>query len=263
MAKRKKRKRSAVPVAICTVVLLVAVAVAVWLIGRWSREVPDTALPEELAETEETLKPVGENQAVPVETNETESSEPKLVFPIMLEDGKLEVTSLFQFAGFNPDCGLEEGTDIASLAVRNCSREHLAVAELTATLSDGTEAHFTVWDLPAGQSALLFSTENAICGKDVRCTAVTGSAEFEADPPLLADKLTVSVEETAVTVTNESAENLNHLVVYCHCLMDGDYFGGVTYSYPVEALAAGESMTFQAEDCYLGEAAVVRITLGN
>ena len=45
--------------------------------------------------------------------------------------------------------------------------------------------------------------------------------------------------------------------------VDDAYFGGLTYTYPVENIPAGESVTLQAEECYLGEAAVVRISRNN
>ena len=53
---------------------------------------------------------------------------------------------------------------------------------------------------------------------------------------------------------------LSNLLLHCHCLIDGSYFGGLTYTYPVESIPAGQSIAVEAEDCYLGEAAVVRVS---
>ena len=199
----------------------------------------------------------------PVSATETpqpeETVEPSLPFPYPLEGGKLEVSSLFQFTGFNPDCGLADGDNIASLSFTNCSGEYLSRAVFTVKLRDGTQFHFEAVDVPAGASVMAFSTDNAVYDLSVPCDDITCEAEFSADAPLMADAVSVSVEGTAVTLTNLTGESLTNLVVNCHTLFEGSYFGGLTYSYPVETLEAWGSVTLQAEDCFLGEAAVVRI----
>ena len=208
-------------------------------------------------------KSPGEVSPEPVSATETpqpeETVEPSLPFPYPLEGGKLEVSSLFQFTGFNPDCGLAEGDNIASLSFTNCSGEYLSHAVFTVTLRDGTQLHFEAVDVPAGAGVMAFSTDNAAYDLSVPCDDITCEAEFAADAPLMADAVSVSVEGTAVTLTNLTGESLTNLVVNCHTLFEGSYFGGLTYSYPVETLEAWGSITLQAEDCFLGEAAVVRI----
>lgn len=205
----------------------------------------------------------GETSPEPVNTSEAaqpeETEPPSLPFPYQLEGGKLEVSSLFQFSGFNPDCDLEEGENIASLSFTNTSGEYLSSAVFTVVLRDGTELHFEAYDVPAGASVMAFSRDNAVYDTSVPCDDITCEAKFEPDAPLMADAVSVSVEETAVTLTNLTGGSLTNLVVSCHTLFEGSYFGGLTYSYPVETLDAGSSITLQAEDCYLGEAAVVRI----
>lgn len=192
-----------------------------------------------------------------------ETERAALQFPYRLEDGRLEVSSLFQFTGFNPDCDLAEGEDIASLSFTNISEEYLVSASFTAVLTDGTEFRFEAADVPAGASVLAFSTDNASYDGSVGCESITCDAVFESTAPLMEEAVSVSVEETAVTLTNLTGEDLTDLVIYCHTLFDESYFGGLTYAYPVEYIEAGGSITLQAEDCYLGEAAVVRITQGD
>lgn len=77
------------------------------------------------------------------------------------------------------------------------------------------------------------------------------------------DEVEVKVKETEVILTNKSGEELKNLNVSCHCLFEEAYFGGLTYTYPVESIPAGESTTVQAEECYMGEAEVVRIGQGD
>lgn len=199
-------------------------------------------------------------------TEEIEGSisvENEAVFPYELEDGKLEVNSLFQFSGQNPDCGEEDGENIASLEVVNKSGQHLANAKITVTLESGAELRFEITDLPAGQSVMVFEKNNTSYETSDKCITVEDTAEFEETTALMEDRLAVDVQETSVTLTNTSDEDLTNLLLHCHCFVDDTYFGGLTYSYSVESIPAGQSITVQADECYLGTAAVVRINQDN
>lgn len=184
------------------------------------------------------------------------------IFPYMLEGGKLEITSFFQFSGTNPDAQDVDGENIAAITLRNHSGEQLKCAQITAALTDGREVQFEIKDLPAGKSAMVFSTENESYELSTACESISCTAEFETADVLMSDRCSFRVEETVVTVTNNSAEDMENLTVYCHCILDEECFGGLTYSYPVERIPAGESVTFDASECYLGTAEVVRVEQG-
>ena len=181
-------------------------------------------------------------------------------FPCLLAEDSLSCTSLFQYSGDNPDCGGQAGEEIASLAVTNQSEKHLASAKLTAKLADGTKRVFQLADIPAGQTVWVFAQDNGSFTSSNTCKELKCEASFAEEPPFLADQVAVEAEGISVTLTNLTDEDLAGLTVYCHCLFDGTYFGGLTYAYPVDGIPAGESVTIQAEECYLGEAAVVRVT---
>lgn len=255
--KRKRRKKSqriwlwAIPAVLLIVVLVVGVVI---LTGRKTGE-------KQMGEEESAPGSAMEGAAQEQQDIEKEKKTAD-IFPYQLEEGKLEVTSLFQFSGSNPDSGGEEGENIASVSLVNCSDEHLKSALITVVLTDGREVHFKVEDLPAGKSVMAFSAENEKYDLSTACEAIACTAEFETSDVVMEEKLSVDVEETAVTLTNHSAEDLENLTVYCHCLLEEEYFGGLTYSYSVEKLPAGENVAFDALDCYLGEAAVVRIEQG-
>lgn len=183
-----------------------------------------------------------------------------LALPYALEDGKLAVTAVFQYTGDNPDCNDEPGENIAALAVTNQSGQHLTKAQFTAKLADGAELQFQAADVPTGQTVWAFAADNSSYDTANPCVSITCDARFEASTPVLAEQLSISVEETAVTLTNTSGAALENLTVDCHCLLNDAYFGGRTYSYAVPSIAAGSSVTIQAEECYLGEAAAVRVT---
>ncbi len=204
---------------------------------------------------------VGTNPQSDTVTVDQESTPGQIIqFPYILEDGGLEVSSLFQYTGINPDCGDEMGEDIAALTVINISNRYLSKARFSVSLKDGTSLEFEVEDVPAGQTAWVFETANtAYADPTVQCVSVTCTAQFEETAPAWTAALTVDVQETDIILTNSSDKALADLTVVCHCLFDGVYFGGRTYAYSTDSIPAGGSVTLRAEDCYLGQAAVVRI----
>lgn len=183
-----------------------------------------------------------------------------LAFPYDLEDGKISIESIFQFTGFNPDNENTEGENIAALTVVNNSKQHLSSAQFTVKMVNGTQFDFELEDLPAGQKAMIFEQENQVYDLNDVCQEITDTVEFEDASPVMADRLSSEVQETVVTLTNNSEEDLNNLLLHCHCVIDDAYFGGLTYTYLIESIPAGQSASVNAEDCYLGQAAVVRVS---
>lgn len=183
-----------------------------------------------------------------------------LAFPYELEQGKISIDSIFQFSGLNPDNENAEGENIAGLTVINQSEKHLAFAQFTVKLADGKKLSFEITDLPAGQKAMIFEKENQVYELNDVCQEITDTAEFEDTSPIMGDVLSAKVKETEVTVTNTSEKDLNNLLLHCHCVIDDAYFGGLTYTYPIEGIPAGQNVSVNAEDCYLGQAAVVRVS---
>lgn len=215
----------------------------------------------ENAEPSQTETQLSAQTTAPVET--TEETIPTVAFPLTVDDGRLEINSLFQFSGINPDCGDQEGEDIAGIQLRNVSGSQLTRATIEMTLISGKQLHFTLQDLPAGMTALVFSDENISMDLDDSCVSYSCETSFEAENPLMMDILSVSVEGTQITVTNISGDDLTNLTVYCHCRLDQDCYGGLTYCYPIESLPAGGSATVDAVDCYIGDAEVVRIGMAD
>ena len=209
---------------------------------------------------EETAK-VQEDVTESAEMSEEEKNESQsLKFPYELEEGNLMIQSLFQSSVENPDCGNEYADDIASLEVINQSEKFLESAEITLYMSDGTELQMLLKDIPAGQKVWAFDIQNRTFADDTVCSAIDCNAVFLEEAPLLAGKVTAEANEVTVTLLNQTAETIRGLTVTCHCLFDGAYYGGQTYSYPVEELPANGSAVMEAEDCFLGTAEVVRIT---
>lgn len=183
-------------------------------------------------------------------------------FPYEMEDGKLVVNSLFQSSIENPDCNQEMGEDVASVEITNQSDVFCASVEVTAIMSDGTEIPFSATNIPAGKTIWAFASDNASIGQDAVCAKIKSTAVFR-EPSLMEDQLSVEVNDTVITIQNLTQNEITDLTVCCHCLFEEVYFGGLTYNYPVESIPAGESVTVEAVDCYMGTAEVVGIVQNN
>lgn len=179
-------------------------------------------------------------------------------FPYELENGKLLVNSLFQASIENPDCDNEIGEDIASLEIENQSEEFCTAVNVQVTMQDGSELSFSATNIPAGKKVWVFSTDNQSIAQENICEKIECTAEF-GENSMMEDQVQYSVEDTTITIQNITDSEITDLSVYCHCLFEEAYFGGVSYCYSVEKLPAGGSVTMDADDCYMGTAEVVLI----
>lgn len=214
--------------------------------------------PETLVQNTETTAAVSDEQPA---ADASQPSDSGVTFPCVLEDGKLEVESLFQFDGINPDAGNQEATDVAAIVVRNLSGTYLQTATVTAALDDGAVRTFAVQDLPAGKSAMVFSTDNALLSESHKCADLSVESVFE--DPLSNDSVKVSVDGMTVTLENISGETLSGIDVYCRDVFGDQYFGGVAYQYTIETLSAGETTTVTVLDSLMGITEVVRVAVND
>lgn len=253
MAKYLNKKRPGrVVLAAVLILAVVAALAAAYVVFLHPGDKPDVGEGTALGQTQN----VTENVTEPATEKETL---PALEYPLILEDGKLEITNLFQYEGMNPDCNLEEGKNVASVMLKNTSNAYLEEAHITLTLVDGTELNFTVTDLPAGRTVMAFEVSNIAAEENARCADVVCSASWAEGIVALPEDISVAVDGVCVTVTNNTGHDISQLVIYCRCPLDEDYFGGIAYQYTINDLPANENATIEAWDCILGIAEVVRV----
>ena len=189
----------------------------------------------------------------------TAAAQETVQFPYTLEDDGLEITSLFQYSGNNPDCGWAEGTGISAVILRNDSGRYLETLDLTVVMDDGTELSFAVSDIPHGKTVWAFERENKAYDNTMEVTEIRYETKFREGNGLVPDQVTATVDGMNVTLTNVSGETLTGLEVRCHDILDGVYFGGTSYTYPVAEIPVDESAAVFAADCVMGEAGIARV----
>ena len=258
--KTKKRQRSRVTgiLLVAAVLFLLLDAVLIWRI-RSETETDRRQISGQ--QPMDTTALETSSEATLPETTEAMQEREIIELPVILEDGRLHVLSLFQYSGPNPDCGDREGRDIAAVLLENTSQQHLSRAEFEIVTASGSVLRFVAEDIPAGQTAMVFSADNATVEVDPGCAEITCNAVFKDFAPLMEGTVSVTINGTTVRVVNISGEDLVNVAVYYHNVMDPEYYGGLTYQYLVESLPAGGSAEFDAWECFFGTAEVVRIEL--
>lgn len=218
-----------------------------------------TGCAKNTSQTEESMmKPILLKET---EEETEEESSPECEFPYLLEDGALEVHSVFPYSGPNPDCQWMEAEDIGSIELVNQSGKYLNEAKLTLMLADGEALSFTVQDIRPGQSVWAFEQENKTYPQKAVCSAISCEAEFTDEAGWDTDKITAEGKGMVLTLTNHTDSELQDVQVRCHILMTGICFGGTAYGYPAGNIAAGASTKIMADDCIIGD--VTAAWIGN
>lgn len=254
--KKQKRKTRKYLKAICLSILLGLLVL--WIVPQVLYKINEKPTPDDIVHSD-ALQEWGEETLLPGEAVEVPDN--GVVFPAALVEGNIEVESLFQFSGVNPDAQKQEATDVAAIVLKNASGKYLDEATVTATLDSGRELTFVLRDLPDGAAAMTFSVENhSLLETDV-CAELTAEAAFREMPGN--DGAEITVEGMTVTVTNTSFEDMNQIDVFYRDVFGEEYFGGVAYIHTIDYLAAGETITFSAEESLLGVIEVVRVAVND
>lgn len=262
---KKKTKYAGFPVVALALFVLILAALILW--GPRLAQAPQTQQTQP-AQTGAESPEITPGQSLP-ESQGSAATQPEAVpagsipagaeLPMLLEEGKLEITSLFQFDGINPDCSNEEGRNIAAITLDNTTQVLLLEAKVTVQLADGSEIDFAVTNLPAGATAILLSRENLPLEKGAVCLSASCEALWSDTTQTVPEGLEVTVDGMVVTVTNRSDREFPALNVYCRSSLGEEYFGGITYEYTIYNLSPNGSATILAADCVTGLAEVVRI----
>ena len=195
-----------------------------------------------------------------VKASELENNvvEIQTMFPYKVNKS-MTVESIFQFSGVNPESG-NEGENIAGLLVTNTSDKYIENADVYVKIKNSDELHFLIKDLPAGKSINVFEKNDKQFKLTDEIVSVKGKDSFYKHNPIFEEKTSIVVDGTNITIMNLSNENLENMVIHCHCILDDVYFGGLTYTYSINEIKVGETVQLDAVDCYMGEAAVVRMS---
>lgn len=263
MSKGRHQKNNASNKLLLVLVILAAVVVLIlagMLLMRSSAAAQSPNTGEETVTTEAAQPAGNEGAQGEAQPSATEPAAARSEVPCLLEDGKLELKSVFPFTGINVDCGWQEGTNIGTVELVNVSDQHLVQAEVQLEMSDGTVLSFVIRELPAGETLWAFDIANTSFDESAYCTSVSCTAEFEDATQILDGIAEIAVNGMDISVTNRGSETLEDLQITCHSVLDGIYFGGTVFTYSATGIAPGGAANILATDCFLDTAAVVRIT---
>lgn len=218
---------------------------------------------EPSTEQSEESKGTSENEQTGETTedqDDTEETDEGLKFPYMLDNDQLQIDSLFQYSGVNPDAQNENSEDIASIQMTNNSAEYLETAEISVELTDGTIFSFEVQDIPAGKSVMAFDTTNAAYDGKTGVAFMDAKTTYSSDAGLKEEVVKITSDDNGIQLENISGEELGNMKVKYHCVLDDMYFGGISSETELAGIAAGEKAALDTSESILGDAEVVSIT---
>ena len=259
---KKKTKKTRKGLLLAVILIIAAILLALFVIPQVLYRLNNGQISDDEAFDSYAASAAAETDAIPeTADNSSTAAVSSVEFPCLLEDEKLKIDSVFQFDGINPDSGNQQGANIATITITNLSDTYLESAELSVTTDSGEVLRFLISDLPAGKTALAFSTDNASVDQSATYTDIACASVFNTGASMHEDQVTVTVEGTKVTLKNNTSEELANIVVYCHASLGDQLFGGITYNYTVNNLPAYGTAEIDAVECFLGLTEVVRIAI--
>lgn len=196
----------------------------------------------------------GEN----VSLDEGSIGKEKYPLPVMLDSERLELISVFEYTGMNPDCEDTYSEEIGAIQLKNVSGNYLKWVELKITMTDGVCLEFSAEDVPADMEVMAFELQNQVYDKSCKIENIEVIAEY--DDVNMQDNFTWNVNGSEITVENISNEKKKDVNVYYHCTIDGLSYGGISYELSAGDLQPGESVTVMDMFCFVGDVTVVNIT---
>lgn len=248
-----KKQRKLWIVLILAIVIILGIVIAVNQSS--SKQESSTEKSEENEETSKVTE-AAEDAA----EEDAEETDEGLAFPYLLEEEQIQVDSLFQYSGINPDAENAECEDVAAIQMKNNSEQYLESAEVSVELSDGTAYSFVVQDIPAGKSVIAFESGNTSYDGKTGVAFIEAKTAYSSEAGVKEDEIKVTSDDNGVQISNISGDAIGTMKVKYHCVMDDMYLGGISSETEVDGLAAGESTAVDTSESILGDADVVSIT---
>ena len=251
-----KKQRKLWIVLILAIVIILGVVIAVNQSS--SKQESSTEKSEENEEASKVTEAAEE--ATEEDEEDAEETDEGLAFPYLLEEEQIQVDSLFQYSGINPDAENAECEDVAAIQMKNNSEQYLESAEVSVELTDGTAYSFVVQDIPAGKSVIAFESGNTSYDGKTGVAFIEAKTTYSSEAGVKEDEVKVTSDDNGVQISNISGDAIGTMKVKYHCVMDDMYFGGISSETEVDGLAAGESTAVDTSESILGDADVVSIT---
>lgn len=250
----KKKKSGLWIVLILVIVGILGIVIALNQGG--AKQEPST----EQSEESKTASEVTQTPEDGEEQEDTDESDAGLEFPYHMDEDRLQVDSLFQYSGINPDAQNAECEDVASIQMKNNSEQYLESAEISVELTDGSAYSFTVQDIPAGKTVMAFDTANASYDGKIGVAFIDAKTSYSSDTGVKEDTVKITSDDNGIQLENISGNALADLKIKYHCILDDMYFGGISSETEVDGIDAGESIVVDTSDSILGDAEIVSIT---
>lgn len=250
----RKKSRSWLLLIIIVIVVILGIVIALNRSGSGKQISTEES---EESKTSEEISQMPEKEETQDSAEETDAG---LEFPYSLDDDRIQVDSLFQYSGINPDAQNQECENVASIQVKNNSGQYLESAEISLELTDGTAFSFTLQDIPADKTVMAFDTSNATYDGKTGAAFIDAKTSYSSDAGISEGTIKITSDDNGQQLSNISGETIETVKVKYHCILDDMYFGGLSSETEIDRINAGESAKADTSDSILGDAEIVSVT---
>lgn len=185
-------------------------------------------------------------------TGYTEDADQKFVeLPFAVDDIGVEIVSVGKYTGPFTDNGTNDAVeDVLAVVVRNTTDQVVSFSTFTVNYAPEKFCTFSPTNLPANQSALVFTVSEPVKYEDVKQFKITDSMSVLADGlPMIEDIVGVDFVDGQFIITNKTGDDIGDVYVrYKNCVEGNAYLGGITFSVVAMDMTAYETRKVDAKD---------------
>ncbi len=187
------------------------------------------------------------------------SNSSKISLPYIIATTGMQIKSIGQYSGdFVEDGSDKSVSNVLSIVVTNKSNKDLQYGEIKLN-AGGKTATFKVTNVPSGKSVLALETSGMKYSSSTNYT-YADATYAQTDMPMNSNKISVSTDNTKVTIKNIAGKDLGTVYVYYKNLdKSGAYLGGITYRVKFENVKKGEILSQTTKHFSISNSKIVMV----
>ncbi|WP_455544009.1 hypothetical protein [Intestinibacter sp.] len=183
----------------------------------------------------------------------------KISLPYTIATTGMQIKSIGQYSGdFVEDGSDKSVSNVLSIVVTNTSSKDLQYGEIKLN-AGGKTATFKVTNVPSGKSVLALETSGMKYSSGTNYT-YADATYAQTDMPMNSNKVSVSTDNTKVTIKNIANKDLGTVYVYYKNLdKSGAYLGGITYRVKFDNVKKGETLSQTTKHFSISNSKIVMV----
>ncbi|MBU5337260.1 hypothetical protein [Intestinibacter bartlettii] len=185
----------------------------------------------------------GNNSSDKNNNNSGKNNSKSISLPYTIASTGMKIKSIGQYSGSFVEDGSDKSvSNVLSIVVTNTSGKDLQYGEIKLKAGSKT-ATFKLTNVPSGKSVLALETSGMKYSSGTNYTYAEATYA-QTNMSMNSGKVSVSTEDSKVTIKNISGKDLGTVYVYYKNLdKSGAYLGGITYRVKFDDVKKGDTLT--------------------